>query len=85
MPGELLTNPIKTLNIPNTITTTPNPANLSEITSYDTIPRFRQLAVTYMLKQLKPAHGPAQTNIPKTKKIRQLLPTIAQLARFTLN
>jgi hypothetical protein len=41
IPGELLTNPTKTLNIPNITITIPNPANLSEITSYDIIPCFR--------------------------------------------
>jgi hypothetical protein len=41
IPGELLTNPTKTLNIPNIITTTPNLANSSEITSYDIILCFR--------------------------------------------
>jgi hypothetical protein len=41
IPGELLTNPTKTLNIPNTTITTLNPVNLSEITSYDIILRFR--------------------------------------------
>jgi hypothetical protein len=44
MPGELLTNPIKTLNTLNIITTTPNLANLLEITSYDIIPCFRQFS-----------------------------------------
>jgi hypothetical protein len=44
IPGELLTNPTKTLNIPNIITTTPNPANLLEITSYDIILCFRQFS-----------------------------------------
>jgi hypothetical protein len=53
MPGELLTNPTKTLNTPNTITTTPNPANSSEITSYDTIPRFRQFSSNLYAKTAK--------------------------------
>jgi hypothetical protein len=53
MPGELLTNPTKTLNTPNTITTTPNPANSSEITSYDTIPRFRQFSSNLHAKTAK--------------------------------
>jgi hypothetical protein len=41
MPGELLINPTKILNILNIIITTPNLANLSEITSYDINLRFR--------------------------------------------
>jgi hypothetical protein len=53
MPGELLTNPTKTLNIPNITTTTPNPANLSEITSYNTIPRFRQFSSNLHAKTAK--------------------------------
>jgi hypothetical protein len=53
MPGELLMNPTKTLNIPNTTTTTPNPANSSEITSYNTIPRFRQFSNNLYAKTAK--------------------------------
>jgi hypothetical protein len=53
IPGELLTNPIKTLNISNIITTTLNPANLSEITSYNTIPRFRQFSSNLHAKTAK--------------------------------
>jgi hypothetical protein len=53
MPGELLTNPTKTLNTPNTTTTTPNPANLSEITSYDIILRFRQFSSNLHAKTTK--------------------------------
>jgi hypothetical protein len=53
MPGELLTNPTKTLNTPNTTTTTPNPANSSEITSYNTIPRFRQFSNNLYAKTTK--------------------------------
>jgi hypothetical protein len=44
MPGELLTNPTKTLNTPNITTIIPNPANSLEITSYDTILCFRQFS-----------------------------------------
>jgi hypothetical protein len=53
MPGELLTNPTKTLNTPNTTTTTPNPANLSEITSYDIILCFRQFSSNLHAKTTK--------------------------------
>jgi hypothetical protein len=53
IPGELLTNPIKILNIPNIITTTPNPANLSEITNYDTILHFRQFSSNLYTKTAK--------------------------------
>jgi hypothetical protein len=53
MPGELLTNPTKTLNTPNTTTITPNLANSSEITSYDTIPRFRQFSSNLHAKTAK--------------------------------
>jgi hypothetical protein len=53
IPGELLTNPTKTLNIPNTITTTLNLANLSEITSYDIIPCFRQFSSNLYAKTAK--------------------------------
>jgi hypothetical protein len=53
MPGELLTNPTKTLNIPNTTTTIPNPANSSEITSYDIILCFRQFSSNLHAKTAK--------------------------------
>jgi hypothetical protein len=53
IPGELLTNPTKTLNIPNIITTTPNLANSSEITSYDIIPCFRQFSSNLHAKTAK--------------------------------
>jgi hypothetical protein len=53
MPGELLTNPTKTLNTPNTTTTTPNPANLLEITSYDIILCFRQFSNNLYAKTAK--------------------------------
>jgi hypothetical protein len=53
IPGELLTNPTKTLNTPNTTTTTPNPANSSEITSYDIILRFRQFSSNLHAKTTK--------------------------------
>jgi hypothetical protein len=53
IPGELLTNPTKILNIPNTITTTLNLANLSEITSYDIILRFRQFSSNLYAKTAK--------------------------------
>jgi hypothetical protein len=53
MPGELLTNPTKTLNTPNTTTTTPNPANLSEITSYNTNPCFRHFSSNLHAKTAK--------------------------------
>jgi hypothetical protein len=53
IPGELLTNPTKTLNIPNTITTTPNPANLLEITSYNIIPCFQQFSSNLYTKTAK--------------------------------
>jgi hypothetical protein len=53
IPGELLTNPTKTLNTPNTTTTTPNPANLSEITSYDIILYFRQFSSNLYAKIAK--------------------------------
>jgi hypothetical protein len=49
----LLTNPTKSLNISNTITTTLNLANLSEITSYDIIPRFRQFSSNLHAKTAK--------------------------------
>jgi hypothetical protein len=49
----LLINPTKTLNTPNTITTTPNPANLSEITSYDIILCFRQFSSNLYAKTAK--------------------------------
>jgi hypothetical protein len=53
MPRELLTNPTKILNIPNTTTTTPNPVNSSEITSYNIIPRFRQFSNNLHAKTTK--------------------------------
>jgi hypothetical protein len=53
MPGELLTNPTKTLNTPNIITITLNLANSSEITSYNTIPRFRQFSNNLYTKTAK--------------------------------
>jgi hypothetical protein len=53
MPGELLINPTKTLNTPNITTTTPNPANLSEITSYDIILCFRQFSSNLHAKTAK--------------------------------
>jgi hypothetical protein len=53
MPGELLTNPTKTLNTLNITTTTPNLANSSEITSYDIIPRFRQFSSNLHAKTAK--------------------------------
>jgi hypothetical protein len=53
IPGELLTNPTKTLNIPNIIITTPNPANSSEITSYNIIPRFQQFSSNLHAKTAK--------------------------------
>jgi hypothetical protein len=53
MPGELLTNPTKILNTPNTTTTTPNPANSSEITSYDIILCFRQFSSNLYAKTAK--------------------------------
>jgi hypothetical protein len=53
IPGELLTNPIKTLNIPNTTTTTLNLINLSEITSYNTILCFRQFSSNLYAKTAK--------------------------------
>jgi hypothetical protein len=53
MPGELLTNPTKTLNTPNTITTILNPVNLLEITSYDIILCFRQFSNNLHAKTAK--------------------------------
>jgi hypothetical protein len=53
MPRELLMNPTKTLNIPNTTTTTLNLANLSEITSYDIILCFRQFSSNLYAKTTK--------------------------------
>jgi hypothetical protein len=53
IPGELLINPTKILNIPNIITTTPNPANSLEITSYDIILRFRQFSSNLHAKTAK--------------------------------
>jgi hypothetical protein len=53
IPGELLTNPTKTLNIPNITTITLNPANSSEITSYDIILCFRQFSSNLYAKTAK--------------------------------
>jgi hypothetical protein len=53
IPRELLTNPTKTLNISNIITTTPNLANLSEITSYDIILCFQQFSSNLHAKTAK--------------------------------
>jgi hypothetical protein len=53
MPEELLTNPTKTLNISNTTITTPNLANLSEITSYNIILCFRQFSNNLHAKTAK--------------------------------
>jgi hypothetical protein len=53
IPGELLTNPTKTLNIPNIITTIPNLANLLEIISYDIILCFRQFSSNLYAKTAK--------------------------------
>jgi hypothetical protein len=53
MPRELLTNPTKILNIPNTTTTTSNLVNSSEITSYNIIPRFRQFSSNLHAKTAK--------------------------------
>jgi hypothetical protein len=62
MPGELLTNPTTTLNTPNIITTTPNPANSSEITSYDIILCFRQFSSNLHAKTAKAS---ARTSLDK--------------------
>jgi hypothetical protein len=53
MPGELLTNPTKTLNIPNITIIILNLVNLSEITSYNTIPCFRQFSSNLHAKTAK--------------------------------
>jgi hypothetical protein len=53
IPKELLTNPTKTLNTLNITTTTPNLANLSEITSYDTNLCFRYLSSNLHAKTAK--------------------------------
>jgi hypothetical protein len=53
IPRELLINPTKTLNTPNIITTTPNPANSSEITSYNIILCFRQFSSNLHAKTTK--------------------------------
>jgi hypothetical protein len=53
MPRELLTNPTKTLNIPNITTTAPNLVILSEITSYDTNLCFRYFSSNLHAKTTK--------------------------------